>query len=309
MNPGAGRRGGTAGGRAALITLGAAALYLGMRALPTGTNLSHGDFRMERGGIEWCDPASPQFLPVVAVRSPVGMTVVTDAPPRAGRPVRCTLTLATAGGKPVGPRDLVESHTRLLHLLIVDPSLEDYQHVHPSPAGRGGRAGEWVFEFTPRNEGVYRIFGDFIPAATGRGLYASADLDVAGAGGQGGGDGPAAAMRAGAGPVGRGGCNFALTPRRGPVRAGEEAELVFSVTRADGGAVTLHPVMGAPAHLVVFDEARSGFAHLHPADAAAGERGLVFRITIPQRGRHVVWAQVNTGGAEDVFVPFCLEAR
>ncbi|WP_145929049.1 hypothetical protein OH491_21945 [Termitidicoccus mucosus] len=308
----------------ALITLGAAALYLAMRALPTGTNLSHGDFRVERGGIELCDPANPQFIPVAAVRSPVSMTVATDGPARAGGRVRCALALTTASGKPIGPRDLIEAHTRLLHLLVVDPSLEDYQHVHPEPAERddSGREGGWKFEFTPRREGVYRIFGDFIPAATGRGLYASADLEVADAG-DGGGHTPTEAIQPELGPprtdlgeggemrVERDGFVFELTPRKAPVRAREEAELVFRVSRADGGAAELRPVMGAPAHLVAFDEARSGFAHLHPMDAGVTtpERGLVFKITIPQRGRYVVWAQVNTGGAEDVFAPFEMEVR
>jgi hypothetical protein len=49
-----------------------AVLFFVVRELPTGTNLSHMDFRVQGGNvIEFCDPANPQFLPVVAVRSPV----------------------------------------------------------------------------------------------------------------------------------------------------------------------------------------------------------------------------------------------
>jgi hypothetical protein len=81
------------------------------------------------------------------------------------------------------------------------------------------------------------------------------------------------------------------------------------VTRTGGGAVPLEPVMGAFAHLVAFDEARSGFAHLHPAQADVTQRPdavrptLDFKITIPQPGRYVIWAQVNLAGRE-TFVPF-----
>ena len=74
----------------------------------------------------------------------------------------------------------------------------------------------------------------------------------------------------------------------------------------------MEPVMGAFAHLVAFDEARSGFAHLHPAeedltikpDALRPE--LNFKITIPKAGRYVIWAQVKLGGREE-FAPFPLE--
>jgi hypothetical protein len=81
--------------------------------------------------------------------------------------------------------------------------------------------------------------------------------------------------------------------------------------RDDGGYVVLQPVMGAFAHLVAFDEARSGFAHLHPGEVDLGRQPdpkhpvLNFKLTIPRPGRYVVWAQVNLGGSE-TFVPFRL---
>ncbi len=70
--------------------------------------------------------------------------------------------------------------------------------------------------------------------------------------------------------------------------------------------------MGAWAHLVAFDLARSGFAHLHPAETdllkapAAKNPVLNFKLTIPRAGRYVIWAQVNLAGREE-FVPFALE--
>jgi len=62
--------------------------------------------------------------------------------------------------------------------LIADPTLTDYQHVHPEPTHAPG---EWTFQFTPRFGGTYRIFADFTPVATNRSLYANADLVVGGA--------------------------------------------------------------------------------------------------------------------------------
>ncbi len=289
----------------ARITLGAVGIFFALRLLPTGTNLSHMDFRVDPkagNAIEFCDPANPQFIPVVAAKSPVTMTLATATPPAAGGEVRVTITLKTSSGKPVAPEDLLIAHTRRLHLLIVDPTLGDYQHVHPEP---GRRAGEWAFAFTPRAAGTYRVFGDFTPAATGRGLYGAVDLEVAGGGG-------AAAAPGRAAVVTRDGLRFTLTPAQVPVRAGQAVDLRFTIGREDGAPVPLEPVMGAFAHLVAFDEARSGFAHLHPAEVDlakppdARRPALNFKLTIPRAGRYVVWAQVNLGGTE-AFVPFGLD--
>jgi hypothetical protein len=282
-----------------LITAGAVAVFAGLRALPTGTDLSHMDFRVEARGmssIEFCDPLNPQFIPVVAVRSPVTMALRSEGGPLvAGARAAARVSLRTASGKPIGAQDLRVTHTRRLHLLIVSPDLTDYQHVHPEPAAD---AGEWAFVFTPRRAGTYRVFADFTPAATDRGLYASVDVEVeAGAGG---------AVGAAARPTG---FNFELATEPRPLVAGRPLDLRFSVTARDVGAVALEPVMGAYAHLVAFDAERSGFAHLHPVEGEGwrppdpARPVLNFKLTIPRPGRYVVWAQVRLAGVE-TFVPF-----
>lgn len=287
------------------ITLVAVAIFLALRFLPTGTNLSHMDFRVDPkagNAIEFCDPANPQFIPVIAARSPVTLALATGAPPIAGREVKAAVVLRTGSGKPVEPADLLVTHTRRLHLLLVDPTLTDYQHVHPEPTGRPG---EWAFTFTPHATGTYRVFADFTPAATARGLYSSVDLAV------GRGEKPDPQPAALGGRVERDGFAFSLATRQQPARAGEVIDLQFHVERADGGAVPLEPVMGAFAHLVAFDETRSGFAHLHPAEIDLAQPPdprrptLNFKLTIPMPGRYIVWAQVNLGGTE-TFVPFAL---
>ena len=290
----------------AWITGGAVVVFLFMRFLPTGTNLNHMDFRVTaKNPIEFCDPLNPQFIPVVAVASPVAMTLTNDGPPPApGVAARFTLSLRTASGKPIAPEDLLVTHTKLLHLLIIDPSLEDYQHVHPEP---GHVRGEWTFAFTPRREGRYRVFADFTPIATGRGLYAAADVAVGSAGLTG--SVPPVAPHMTAWMLERDGYRYELIPSSLPIIAQRPADLRLTIMRLDRGVVPLEPVMGAFAHLVAFDETRSGFAHLHPMEIDLEKRPealrpeLNFKITIPQQGRYVIWAQFNLGGRE-TFVPF-----
>jgi hypothetical protein len=306
------------------ITAAACALYVGFRLLPTGTNLHHMDFQVSgANALEMCDPATPQFIPVVAMRSPVRMELRPEggAVPAAGRETRWVLGLATSGGKTIGPVDLLTVHTRKLHLLVVDPSLADYQHLHPEP---GERPGEWVFAHTPRFAGEYRVFADFTPAATGRGLYSFADYTAAA-----GGAGPerAAGWRA-PGPaeeVERGDYRLSLGLEQGDtVQAGRPGTLVFAIRRADGAPVPLEPVMGAYVHTTAFDEGRSGFAHLHPrlepGEAEPPKDGsaplpplrdplrprFAFDVMIPREGRYLVWAQFRIAG-EEWFQPFALE--
>lgn len=282
-----------------LITAAALALYLGFRMIPVGGELNHMDFRVaEKGAIEFCDPSNPQFVPVVAVKSPVALTLTPEGKVEAGRSTTFTLTMRTSAGKPIESKDLLVAHTRKLHLLVVDPTLQDYQHLHPESTQAPG---QWRFTLTPRRSGLYRIFADFTPAATGRGLYASVDVEVAGATPTD--DAPPALVHT------ANGCRFSLEHTY--LKARKSAELTFRVATEQGGEVGLEPIMGAFAHLVAFDEARSGFAHLHPDQSdlrrppAAVNPALTFKVTIPQAGRYIVWAQVQIAGREH-FAPFAI---
>ena len=282
-----------------VITAAAVALFFGIRNLPTGTNLSHMDFRPAGGGlIDMCDPARPQFIPVVRVHSPVTMTLAgrIEGP---GKPAQLTATLVTASGKPIAPEDLLVTQTQKVHLLIADRGLTDYQHVHPVP---GRKPGDWVFTFTTQGGGPYRIFADFAPAATGLGLYATADLVVPGE--------PLAASRRTLSWVEtREGYTYTLSPETDPVRARQSTVLLLSIQKVGGGRVEVEPVMAAYAHLVAFDEAMSGYAHIHPSQTDLSvapdpiHPSFAFKVMIPEAGRYVLWAQVQIAGRER-FVPF-----
>ncbi|HKB89935.1 MAG TPA: hypothetical protein VKC60_05395, partial [Opitutaceae bacterium] len=279
-------------------------VFIGVRELPTGTNLNHLDFRVTGGNvIEFCDPTNPQFLPVVQVRSPVTMTL-SDAIAQQGAEKKFILTLKTGSGKAIAPEDLAVMHTKLLHLLVVDPTLGDYQHIHPEP---GPRPGDWTFTMTPKRTGLYRVFADFTPVATGRGLYAVSEFTVSGTY-------HASDTWSSTEVTTADGYRFELTSSQKPFRARQQADLQFVVTRTDGGKVPMEPVMGAFAHLVAFDRDRLGFAHLHPDqyDISVApdpiHPTLTFKLTIPQAGSYMIWGQVNLGGTER-FVPFAIEVE
>jgi hypothetical protein len=228
--------------------------------------------------------------------------------------------------------------------MAIDPSLRDYQHIHPEP----GRApGEWEFTMIPRRAGLYRVFADFTPAATARGLYASTEFSVPGT--------PDLPPITDNWVYEADGLRFTLTPDA-PFRARAVVTLTLTIESVGGAnrnpsvgrpgdmggtpmprgtgilplglrepaesdlrpsdegrrPVPLEAVMGAYAHLVAFDEARSGFAHIHPQQLGLNWRPdpdrprLTFQVQIPQAGRYVIWSQIKTGGQER-FAPFWFE--
>ena len=79
--------------------------------------------------------------PVVAAQ------IVAREPLDAGKKADLVLRLSfMEDGKPVGLDDLEETHTRKIHLLIIDLTQTDYHHVHPD----AGATGEYTFSFTVR---------------------------------------------------------------------------------------------------------------------------------------------------------------
>jgi hypothetical protein len=294
-----------------VITAIAIGAFAFIRWLPLSEgSLHYSDFGAgQRGFLEFCEPGTAQFAPVDRVHSPVKLELRTESALRVDEPGRVTARLLTASSKTIGPDDLLVVHTRKLHLLLIDESLEDYQHVHPELADD---AATFDFTFTPRRAGRYRVFADFMPRATGRSLYSGAELAVAGdsnaakaLGGRA--DEPALAKAQG--------LVFRLDVERPPVRINQTAQLVLTIAREAGGIPELEEIMGAEAHLVAFDERCSGFAHLHPtaptperaAKTDAGRR-LAFSIHVPDPGRYRLWAQVQVDGRE-VFAPFDLSVE
>jgi hypothetical protein len=303
-----------------LITAGAALLLIGLRFLPSGPRLTHMDFVLGGpGALEFCDPLNPRFLPVVARASPVTMTLDSAMPLTADGAEEMTLTLKTVTGKPIGPDDLLPTAAQKINLLAVDPSLEDFQAFPPQP---GSRPGEWRFAFTPRRTGLYRIFADFTPAATGQEMYTSAEVPVTGMEAMdpgslarlGNRSQALRAAHAGAQNVWvaeREGCRFTLQPPARPIRAREPFTLTFTAERLDGGPVGLQPLDGALVSLVAFDQNRTGFVNLHAsktdmAAPAGNSASLIFNVTIPDPGGYVIWSRLNLGGRE-INAPFRFE--
>jgi hypothetical protein len=290
--------------RIAWITLAAAALIAAVHLIPGRLPLSHMDFIPGGpGAVEFCDPQNPRVIAVASKPSSATLSLAPAAPLTAGStgPSVVRLALRTASGKAVGPDDLAWSPAGELRLFILGANLADFQTARPAP---GARRGDWTFEFIPRSAGIYRVFADMTPVATGRELYTSADLWVSGPVPRSAGGFTARAQSEGV--------SFELRPAGGTLYAHSKAVLRLVMARPDGHAVGLMPLQGASALLVLFDEDRNGFLS---TGAPAGNGGpepdasrpsFDFDVSFPDPGRYVAWVRVNIAGRETA-VPLGVE--
>ncbi len=254
-------------------------------------------------------------IPYSFVYTPPGeptlrLTLQPDAPPAPGRECHLVARLTQRDGSPVAESDLLVTHTRPIHLLIVNPTLEDYHHEHPIPTGTPG---EYAFSFIPAEATGYQVFADVVPTATGVQEYPSADL-------------PGIAAPNIVPPHGEntftcetGGLRFALSiddeGTNAPPQARQVRMLRVTVHEANGQLATcLEPFMNAFAHLVGFYDDGRTVLHLHPEGGEItdpmqrGGPSMNFRFYPPKAGFIRLFCQVQINGAA-VYAPFNLNIQ
>ena len=242
-------------------------------------------------------------LAATATQPTIRATVQMTAPLTQGEPNQAILKLTRTNGAPLLAGELQEVHQARIHLLVIEPSLTDYHHVHPQPTAVPG---EYAFAFTPRQTGAYRIWADIRPAPMNLQEYALADLP---------GLGPASGLNDRASTA-RGrvdGFEYELTFNTPVIKAGVVALGRLRVTGPDGrGFEHLESLMGAYAHLVGFHEDYQTVLHLHPRGAPApgsnarGGPELEFQLFAIKPGFYRLFAQVQIGGISR-FAPFGIQ--
>ena len=284
-----------------LITLACVGVYAGMRSLPVEKCefLHYGDFVNAEGVIEGCGYEETEFFVMDEIRFPIIPTLTPIEEPLLNQPATFKLTLFTTTGKPIRWEEIAVSHTERIHAMVVDASLQDYHHVHPQPAGP---AGHYLVELTPRKPGPYAVYLDFIPLINSRRTLLSTGFNVPGTGEQ-----PQPAEKL---DYREGNLSFAFVPKSDRIVAGEEARFDLKVTTDDQSPTRFSPVMDSYAHVVAFDETRSGFAHLHPQNPFVEGQDplnpeLEFAFLFDKPGYYRVWAQVIINDRQ-IFAPFDL---
>jgi hypothetical protein len=206
-----------------------------------------------------------------------------SAPARTGEEGVLSFRLTGPDGSPV--TDYNTSHDKDLHLVVVRSDGSRFRHVHPTTDG----AGSWSLPWRWTDAGSYRVFADFVPAATGEPLTLTSIIDVAGA----------------FTPVTPGEDSrtarvdgFTVT-LDGTVRAGQESTLKFTVIRDGEPVATLQPYLGAAGHLVALRAGDLAYLHVHPIGdepAAVSGPDIVFLAQTPTPGRYLLYLDFQVEG-------------
>ncbi|HEX8103197.1 MAG TPA: hypothetical protein VF533_11330 [Solirubrobacteraceae bacterium] len=206
------------------------------------------------------------------------------------RPVRRTFTaggtatwrfeLVDCKGAPV--RDLEPENGKLLHLIVVRSDLTAYQHLHPVL----GRDGTWSIDVATPRAGRYRAIADFV--VDGRKYVVGTTLDVPGQAADRALPRPSLQARAD-------GYDVELQ-RPAELRAGEEAQLTFRVTRDGRPVRDLEPYLGAYGHLVALHAPDLAYSHVHPAGTDRAGGAITFDTELHARGAYRLFLQFQTGG-------------
>jgi hypothetical protein len=207
---------------------------------------------------------------------------------------------STKNGYPITLNDLKEVHTQKIHLLIIDDSLQDYTHVHPTATSTPGI---YQFEWQPKKQANYRIFADLLPLDTNIQEYAVADLTR---------------VNSVKPKVDRtvsfqsivDGFIFKLSFDNEKLLANKASMGSISITDQKGVPVKdLEPIMGAFAHIVGFSEDLGSVIHIHPMGKEPSkktDRGgpeLEFHIEPASTGFIKLFVQVKIKGKE-LYAPF-----
>jgi hypothetical protein len=289
--------------RAVLLALPFVLAYFVIRSLPvTPCDFLHEESYNLEGELDYCGPGDAGFVDLSVRKWPMNMVFKPIDTPTLGKPCRFEIHIKQFDGSPLGPDDIALSHTKKIHLMAINSSLGDYQHLHPEADQMFD--GTWRFTMTPQKEGIYKVFLDFIPLRSPRRVLLSASFQVAG-------ESPEILSPSEQLTTKIGSKTFSLKPPENS-RAGEEINLELQALDKSGNLVRLTPVMGAFAHLVAFDRKLNGFAHLHPTEDTLPKTSkdifsgpLTFSFIPPEGGVYRLWAQLRIEDEErEIFIPF-----
>lgn len=242
------------------------------------------------------------------------VTVPTDLV--ANEPFVLRYQFEDANGNPL--TDLVLNHERLVHLIVVRTDLGFYRHLHPEQTTRPGEfvveavvptpGNYWLFAEVKRGNGVQTVVRDIV---TVQGL-APAPSPL--------GDGKTASVIEGV--------RVTLVGAEA-VRAGEPIQFTFALENAASGQpiTDLQPYLGAPAHVVILDQAGQQFAHVHgalPATESAaheGEHGghsevpatfgpvVVANHEFANPGAYKVWLEFQRASGQPLVADFVVSVQ
>lgn len=187
-------------------------------------------------------------------------------------------------GTMLDPSSLNVVHEKLLHLLIYDPSLNEFRHEHPEFDGT-----YWSTEIELSTDGNYWIWAQGEVAVDGYEFSANNRLLITG--GKSALPTPPHLIETLKGNSG----NSTVEISGGKVKAGKMVMLNVTLSRNDGTKAKITPYLGAFAHIVAVPTDGDALIHVHPMNTKNPNEGML-HATFPTKGVYRLWIQFMDDG-------------
>lgn len=182
----------------------------------------------------------------------------------------------------ISDKDLIETHTKILHLVVYDASLNEFNHVHPEFNGAS-----WDVELNLLVSGSYIVWAQG-KTLNGKEFSVSRSLFVEN------GEPEIAVASLGDVRVGTDGTTQVELANT-KLKAGKMAMIDFMVTRTDGSVPSLSPYLGAFAHVIATQLNGNDLIHVHPMEGNDANMGML-HATFPLAGEYRLWIQFVDNG-------------
>lgn len=189
----------------------------------------------------------------------------------------------TKAGQNLGDGDMAIDMEKKLHLLVYDPALREFQHLHPEYDGKA-----WHVQMNFSVDGTYWVWAQGKVAKTKKEFSSPNHLDVSGGTTAWPAPPKLGDVRSGASGI------SAVALSGDDIYAGEMAMLEVTFTRTNGTDPELSPYLGAFAHVVAVSNAGDTLEHVHPMDN--GNNSGMLHATFPTAGDYRLWIQFVDGG-------------
>lgn len=228
-----------------------------------------------------------------------------------GSTVRLTYRLADTSGRPLS--DVVVSHERPMHLIVVRKDLAVFQHIHPQPTGAPG---EYAVDTSFANAGSYVLYAEFT-RSSGQDIVERDDITVGAVSAD-------AALAVDLVPKTVAEDARVTLELPQDLRAGADAAFTFRIEDPRTGQPRrdLATYLGAAAHVVILDTRAGSFAHTHgePPSVAAGHAAaasgappygpeIEFHHSFPETGPYKIWGQFQTPDERVLTADFVVNVK
>ena len=201
-------------------------------------------------------------------------------------------TLVDKNNNQIIADDLQMTHTKKIHLMIIDPTLTDYQHIHPILV-KSSNGEHFTFDFTPKSSG-YIMWADITPNNIGheyiKTIIGNPNKNLK----------PDEKINNVA-KVGSYKINLVF---EGDVKKDVMTMLIAIITKNGKPVKNLQPIMGTSAHIAVFANNGQTLIHTHPEENTNAKKGIIsFHLDPKASGYAKMFVQFKVNGVE-YFAPF-----